>query len=94
VNVTVDQSNRDGNLLAQAPSGSGKTLSIALGLLSNVVAGQGLQVVCICRTRELCFANWMYIRCIAEFTEIKVAIQISEAKAGLGIEEFCESSGA
>merc|ERR1712232_856429 len=69
----------EGNVVAQAPAGSGKTAAIAVGLLNNVTdINGGLQGVCICHTRELAIQNFRYIKKIAELTEIKVAIAIPE----------------
>merc|ERR1712137_988435 len=73
---------KEGNILAQAPSGSGKTLAIALGLLSNVTVGQGIQAVCICHTRELAIQTFKYVTRIAELTEIKTCIAIPEYTEG------------
>ena len=70
---------RQGNIVVQAPAGSGKTAAIAVGLLSNVEdLGAGVQGICLCHSRELAIQNFRYIRKVAERTKIKVAIAIPE----------------
>jgi len=72
-----------GHILAQAPSGSGKTCAISVGILSNIqLKKEGddrLQAICVCHTRELAVQNFRYIKKIAEFTKtITVGIAIPE----------------
>ena len=86
----------DGNIVAQAPSGSGKTLAIAVGLLTHVAVGSGVQAICICHTRELCIQTWKYVKDIASGTEIKIAIAVPPHEKGSttalepGMEESCK----
>jgi len=77
------------DVVGQAETGSGKTLAFCLPILEKIHQGQGLQVVVLAPTRELCqqvsevfsdFGNNLGLRIASVFGGVKILPQIQKLR--------------
>ena len=80
------------NIIAQAQSGSGKTVSFTCGILNqiDVRPGSGVQAICLSPTREL--ANQIYRDALVPLSTYMEGLIIEEALAGKKVERDSRSN--